>query len=370
MIPQFLHPWVLLASLVLIPAVFGLLYLGFKAQVMARKSYGREEELVSKFSKPITLRSELLRMLLWCIVAIGILFTWAGPEVSDSPTQVAAGTLQVVAVLDESPSMAAEDNRALMPPGPDGTPPQLVLGPYGRRIDVINRAIVNQVLPAIGGNEFGMATFEGGGKDLIELEDDFVNVGYYFNEGWVDVNQSPGDGSDYGKGLDMALTIFSHNPEPGKQKVIILFTDGEFDGKREELAATIEKIKAQNIKVIVVAVGGEDLLKVPVYDPQTGLSKSWVQMANCSDKDAEGNCQTKMHWDEMTNLAQQFGTEPIHLTADKPLNINWSSTLSASKMQQRTRPVFTFVLVGCLLLVIGLQLRGFRRRFNNRRQSR
>ncbi len=91
MIPQFLHPWVLLASLVLIPAVFGLLYLGYKAQVMARKSYGREEELISKFSKPITLRSELLRMLLWCIVAAGILFTWAGPEVSDSPTQVAAG---------------------------------------------------------------------------------------------------------------------------------------------------------------------------------------------------------------------------------------------------------------------------------------
>jgi hypothetical protein len=368
MIPQFLHPWVLLASLVLIPATFGLLYLGFKSQVRARQSYGREEVLVGKFSKPITLRSELPRMLLWCIVAIGILITWAGPGVPDSPTQVAAGTLQVVGVIDESPSMAAEENRHLMPPL-NGTPQDLVLGPYGRRIDVVNMAVINQVLPAIGGNEFGLATFEGGGKDLIELTDDFVNVSYYFNEGWVDIGQSPGDGSDYGKGLSMALTIFAHNPEPGKQKVIILFTDGGFDGKREELAATVEKIKAQNIKVIVVAVGAEEEMKVPVYDPQTGVAKGWVKLANCDDKDDEGNCQTKLDMKELTDLAHQFGTEPIHLTADKGLNISWASTLSASKMQQRTRPIFTFILLPCLLLVVGLQLRGMRKRFN-KRQSR
>jgi hypothetical protein len=369
MIPQFLHSWVLLASLVLVPAAFGLLYLGFRAQVMARQTYGKEEDLVSKFSKPITLRSELPRMLLWCIVAFGLLFTWAGPGVPDSPTQVAAGTLQVVAVVDESPSMSAEDNRPLMP-AVNGTPPQLVLGPYGRRIDVVNMAIVNQVLPAIGGNEFGLAPFGGAGKDLIELTDDFTNVGYYFSEGWVDVGQSPGDGSDYDKGLAMALTIFAHEPQPGKQKVIILFTDGEFDGKRESLNATVEKIKAQNIKVIVVAVGGEDLLKVPVYDPQTGVSKSWVKMPACSDKDDEGNCQTKVHMQELTDLAHSFGTEPMRLSADKPLNINWSSALSASKMQQRTRPIFKFVLLPCLLLVVCLQLRGIGRRFNKRRQSR
>ncbi|CAM5998895.1 unnamed protein product [Sphagnum balticum] len=335
---------------------------------MARQSYGKEEELVSKFSKPITLRSELPRILLWCIVATGILFTWSGPEIPDSPTRVAAGTLQVVAVVDESPSMAAEENRSLMPPL-NGTPPDLVLGPYGRRIDVVNRAIVNQILPAIGGNEFGMATFEGDGKELIELTDDFTNVGYYFNEGWVDINQSPGDGSDYGKGLSMALNIFAHKPEPGKEKVIILFTDGEFDGKRTELDATVDKIKAQNIKVIVVAVGGEDLLKVPVYDPQTGVAKSWVQMSNCQDKDDQGNCQTKVHLKELTDLAQQFGTEPLRLSADKPLNISWSSTLSASKMQQRTSPIFKFVLLPCLLLVVGLQLRGLGRRFNKRRTA-
>ena len=350
-----MHARVLLVAIpvILIMAVF--LYRGFMLRSQARRAYG-DEDLLSKFSQTLTLRSELPVMVGWLMVALLLAIIIAEPVSPDNPSKIPVGSTQVVAVIDVSPSMAAEDHRDQFP-AIDGKPPQEVLGPYGRRIDEVTLAIEKQLMPALAGNELGVVLFQGDGKDQVDLDDNFQKIKWEIANGWLELGQAPGDGSDYGKGMARALEVFASTPEPNKEKVIVLFSDGGADGiDRKALEATIEKIKQQNVKVIVVAVGGDTEMKVNQYNEQ-GVAKGYVQLEACEDKDSEGNCQTKLNMKELEDLASNFGTEPLRLTVGANLPIKWATAISGSKAE--TQPVhrFRFLLLPCLLLVLLIELR-------------
>jgi von Willebrand factor type A domain len=354
MIPiQFLHPRVLLFALPAVGGMAAVLYRGFKLRAQARRAYGREE-LIKRFSNPLTLRSEIPVMAGWVTVAFLLSLIMAMPVAPNNPWKIPAGSTQAVAVIDVSPSMAAEDHRDKFPPV-NGVPPDQVPGPYGRRIDEVQTAIEKQLMPALAGNDLGIVLYEGEGYDQVDLDDNFQKIKWEFANNWLEIGQAPGDASDYGKGLQAALTTFANSPEPNKEKVIILFSDGGSDGlDRKALAETIEKVKAAKIKVIVVAVGSEKEMKVPDYNAQ-GVAKGYVQLKACDDKDSEGNCQTKLDMKELNTLASDFGTQPLLLDIGAKLPISWAHKIAGSKAENQPVHLFRFFLVPCLILVLLLE---------------
>jgi hypothetical protein len=269
---------------------------------------------------------------------------------------VPAGSTQAVAVIDASPSFAAEDHRDSFPPL-SGQAPRMVKGAYGRRIDEVRLALENEIMPSLAGNELGIVLFEGAGKDQVDLDSNFEKIRWEFDNGWIDVGHAPGDGSDYGKGLATALKTFADTPEPNKKKVIILFSDGGSEGiDRNALAKTIERIKMQKIQVIIVAVGSETEMKIPHYNDQ-GIADGYMKLTACDDKDPDGNCQTKLNMDELNELAADFGTQPLRLNIGDKLPIKWATSISGSRAVNEPAHLFRYLLVPCLLLTLILELR-------------
>jgi hypothetical protein len=330
---------------------------GFKLRSQARQAYG-DEALISRFSGVLTLRGEIPEMVGWIAAAILLSITCAMPVRAGGQGQIPHGSTRVVAVIDVSPSMAAEDHRNQFPPQ-DGTPAHLVLGPYGRRIDEVRLAIEQQLIPTLAGNELGIVLFAGEGKDQVDLDDDFEKIHWEFAHGWMEISSASGDGSDYGKGLATALKAFDNSQTSDEQNVIILFSDGGADNlDRKALARTIQKIKAAKIKVIVVAVGGDTEMKVNTYNAQ-GVATGYVHLENCEDKDNQGNCQTKLDLKELGELANDFNTTPVRLNVDAKLPFNWASAIAGSRADNQKQHLYRFFLTPCLIIVLMILLRDF-----------
>jgi hypothetical protein len=348
---HFLRPLLLLSLIGLVPLVSLVWYLGFQLRVKARKVYG-EEKLVNRFSKPLRLASEGLLLGGWLVAVVAIAIAAAGPVVPDAPTNVQAGSLQVVVVSDVSKSMAAEDYRSVMPPkviNGQSVPADQVPGPYGSRLDMTKYVIINQIMPAIRGNQLGVVTYCGNGFDRADLGDDFNALTWVINN-WMVIDGAPGGGSDYAEGLKEALNLFHQTPDPKKDKVIVLFSDGGFTGDPAALDKVIQQVQAEGIRVIVVGIGGDAALPIPLYSDDG-------QLTGYKQKDGQ-TVATARDGTALQGLASKLNATYIPLEPGKPLGIQWASTLTTSKTEKHENHVFQYPLGVGLGLLLVLFLRG------------
>ncbi len=346
---SFLRPFLLLALAAVVPITAGALYLAYHARRNARKAYG-EERLVNRYSNTPSRRTELSVGLAWVVAMAMLVIAAAGPMLPQAPDTVPSGSLRVVVVSDVSKSMAAEDYRSVMP-AKSGVPAAEVPGPYGTRLEAVKRVIEDQIMPAIIGNQLGIATYCGNGFDQADLTDDFASLRWVIDN-WMKVGNAPGGGSDYAEGLSMALQIFDSAKESNVQKVIVIFSDGGFTGDEASLTKVLEEIKARGIRVVIVGVGSDTPIPIPVYNPETGQLTGYVQ----DDKKA-----TVTTGIEEANLAKlKAATDGTYVRLDprQSLNVSWASQLTGSKAQTHEKHVFQYPLGLALVLLFGLFLRG------------
>lgn len=354
---HFLRPILFLALLVLLPLASMLWYVGFQLRRKARKAYG-EERLVNRFSQPLRLASEVGVLAAWLVTLVALVVAAAGPVVPDAPQHIQEGSLQVVVVTDVSRSMAAEDYRNLMPPK-KGVAAPLVPGPYGTRLDMIKHVIKTQIMPAIAGNQIGISTYCGNGFDQADLTTDFEAVRWVMDN-WMKIGAAPGGGSDYAEGLKEALRIFDLTPDAKKQKVIVLFSDGGFTGDRNELAKVISEIQKRSIRVIIVGVGGNAPLPIPMYNETTGQLTGYLQK--------NGQVVTTAIDEASLNaLASQMGASYIRLDPNRSLDIQWASTLSGSHAEKHEAQVYRYPLGVAMFLLFVLFVRGILPGYNRQR---
>jgi Ca-activated chloride channel family protein len=352
------------AFLWMIPAlILGVAFwwLDMKLGQKARKEYG-EERLVSRLTQPLRRLAEAAVLCGW-LAFVALLFTAiAGPVSPDAPTKVSDGSLQVVFLTDVSRSMAAEDYRDNMPPV-NGVAPSVVPGPYGTRLDMAKLIMFKQLLPALVGNQVGVATYMGEGWDVADLTNDFSYVRDSIDE-LVKILNAPGGGSDYSEGLKMALHIFAVTPDPGKDKVIVWFTDGGFTGKPEDLPKVIDQVKEANVHVIIIGMGADSPAPIPVYDDETGQQTqnvqrdgktvtTQIQEDDTTDKDGH------LVWG-LKSLQENLGpnTEYIRLVPGQDLGIHWASKLSGTHAEPHEADMFQYPLGAAMILVIILLTRG------------
>lgn len=346
---SFLRPFLLFALAGVVPLVAGALFLAYHARRNARKAYG-EERLVDRYSPKPSVRTEAGVALAWVLAMAMLVIAAAGPIMPRAPDKVPSGSLRVVVVSDVSKSMNAEDYRSVMP-AKGGVPAAEVPGPYGTRLEVVKNVIKDQIMPAIVGNQMGISTYCGNGFDQADLTDDFASLRWVITN-WMNVGNAPGGGSDYAEGLAMALQIFDNAKESNVQKVIVLFSDGGFTGDQEALTKVLEEIKGRGIRVVIVGVGSDTPVPIPVYNPETGQMTGYIQ------DDKKATVTTGIEEGNLEKLKEATDGTYVRLDPRQSLNVQWASKLTGSKAQTQDKHVYQYPLGLALVLLFGLILRG------------
>ncbi|MBK9204434.1 MAG: VWA domain-containing protein [Candidatus Obscuribacter sp.] len=349
---HWVRPDYLYALLAVLPAMAALLYFSYRQRLAARKEWG-EEKLIERFTRPFSRTRELIKGCLWLTATALVVLAAAGPLLTDSPIKVKEGSMRLIAVVDVSPSMAAEDYRSVMP-GKEITdgrgrviktiPVEQVVGPYGSRLDMAKYVIRRQIMPTLEHNKIGIVNYTGQGFVQAPLTDGYEALSWMMDKR-MGINQAPGGGSDYAEGLKTALEMFKTQPQDSLQKVILLFTDGGFTGDPEELTKVLAAVREQNIRIIVVGMGSTNPTYIPKYSAD-GQSTGFVE------KDGEA-VKTAIDEAALQTLVSQTGGDYIRLDPDSPprVKIEWARSFGATNSEQHDDPIFQYPLGAALLLM-------------------
>ncbi|OGP72643.1 MAG: hypothetical protein A2W09_05830 [Deltaproteobacteria bacterium RBG_16_50_11] len=274
--------WTMLGLLFVVGAVLW----GLRRRQAILKEFGRMDLLIqfSRFSlKFKTVYQVLPTTLCFSLLVISV----ARPILHGNFGEIRKGTLDVVAVLDVSKSMRAED-----------------YGLRGSRLEMAKTALL-QSLPDFAGNRLGLVTFAGKSFPQAELTDDLDALKFVLKN-WVTVDSAPSQGSNIGMALSEALHLFD---EDKRKRVIFFFSDGGHV-RPENLDGILTEIGIKGITVISVGVGSKEGAKIPVYEE--GKFKEWLRI--------DGNeIETQLNEDRLKEISQRTGGKYIHLTLAKNL---------------------------------------------------
>lgn len=345
--PEFL--WLLL----LLPVAVAALVAGHFSRQGKERVYGADEHLYKYGRKP-RVWLDHVRSGLWLMVVLGMIATALGPYSNNTPVRVPEGSVQAVVVMDVSKSTAAEDYRENMP-ADAGQKPDLNK-PWGRRIDMTKYQI-SKIMQAIEGNQLGLVTYTEQAFPQGELTRDFAALRFVVKE-WVDVGSAPGNGSNYAKGLEEALLMFERAKDnSGKQKVIILISDGGFTNDKgeevnpasdERYSKVLDALKEQGVKVVVIGVGIPGANPIPLY--QDGKLQGFWQL---DGKEVT----TSFDADNLRAFASAAGGSYHHIDLDaasQKISVDWTREIGGSRIEMRQTELFIYFAVGTFALVFAL----------------
>lgn len=358
---RFAHPEALLILLWVIPLIAGICAFGLYRLRQARLAYGKEVNLI-RFGQISGGGQDYRGLIEFSLLALMIVLSLADPIIPDRRQEVTAGSVDVVAVIDSSPSMAAPDYRHALPL------PQAETGVCGlrggrsssgnmrepdapvTRFDMVRQIVLRQLLPNLSCNRFGIVTFARKGFSFIELSQDPVDsaASRFMVDRFLKIDNPPGGrGSNLALGLAEGLEMFNRNAGDGKEKVMVLFSDGGYDSDEALLLETIEAIKKSGVHLIIVAVGSTVPSPIEIHDEQ---GEARVLMSRLD----ESLLFDKLH-------KQIPGSKYVRLGLDGRLNVSWSEYLNGGTAHlQGTRlfqvPLFFAIAILCLRGVRSLRL--------------
>jgi Ca-activated chloride channel family protein len=269
-----------------LPFMVGAILWGLRRRQAILREFGRMDLLIqfSRFSPKV---KRVYQVLPTALCFSLLVFSMARPVLHGDFGKIREGTLDVVAVLDVSKSMRAED-----------------CGPGGSRFEMSKTALL-QSLPDLAGNRLGLVTFAGKSFPQAELTEDLEALEFVLKN-WVTVDSAPSQGSNIGMALSEALRLFEENK---RKRVILFFSDGGHV-RPENLDGILAEIGIKGIPVISVGVGSKEGAKIPVYEE--GKFKEWLQI--------DGNeVETQLNEDLLRKISQGTGGKYIHLRSAKNL---------------------------------------------------
>ena len=241
---KFLHPgylnlFFLLAAL--LPC--WLYFVHGKHQSRRTLGVGLALKRISRFS---SLRKDVIRFLLLNLVMAALILALAHPQLVQEQKVPQPGVLDVVFLLDTSPSMRATDIQ----------PSRLA-----RALEVIgafSRA-------KLAHDRVGLVSFAGGSVIVSYLTEDANNILYYLD--YLKEDTTLSHGTNIGRGLRNGLTVIRKEAEvypaaARNKKVFILLSDGEDNSA--ELDGAVEAVREQGVKVHTVGVGSVEGAPIPI----------------------------------------------------------------------------------------------------------
>ncbi|HXV82929.1 MAG TPA: VWA domain-containing protein [Candidatus Binatia bacterium] len=233
----------------------------FFSKVKARKRLGAAG-LVRKISHLHSLWRDGIRYLLINLALVALVLALAHPQLIREKQVSQPEKMDVVFLLDNSPSMRAED-----------VPPSRL----ERALEIVGRFARNKPSQ----DRIGLVSFASGSLILSYLTEDPSNVLYYLN--YLKDDSSFNPGTNIGRAIQNGLTVLARDAElypqiHRKKRIFILISDGEDHG--DELESAVRAAVQQGIRIHTIGIGSLEGAPIPI-----GRENGLVRYV----EDAQGN---------------------------------------------------------------------------------
>jgi Ca-activated chloride channel family protein len=274
--------WILLS----LPFVVGAVGWGCHRRRVILREFGRMD-LLLHFSR-FPAGGKTIYQILPAALCLGLLvLSMARPIFPGISGETLKGPMDIVAVLDVSKSMRAED-----------------CDPGSSRLETAKAALL-QSLPHLAGCRLGLVTFAGESFPQAELTDDLEALEFVLKN-WVTADSAPFQGSNIGKALSEAIRFFG---EEKRKRVIFFFSDGGH-GRSENLDGILSEMDTKGIALVSIGVGSKEGAKIPLYEE--GKFKGWLKIKG-------EEVTTRLNEDTLRKISRGKGGKYIHLTSAKNL---------------------------------------------------
>jgi Ca-activated chloride channel family protein len=323
------HLWVL-HLLWLVPLTAAGLFIAMRRQHRILNRFA-EPHLLRRLTGQYVARKNMLKACLLLSALSLILFTLAGPRWGTRYQEMHQKGVDILLVVDVSPSMLVEDVKP-------------------NRLERARREIVD-FLRVVQGDRIGLVAFSGDAFVQCPLTLDYGALEMFLNQLEPDLIPTPG--TDLGKALETAQSSFDHKAET--DKVIVLITDGE-DNENRGLEAA-RRASEKGIKVFVFGIGETTGGPVPSLNGQGGFKK-----------DKEGKLiLSKLEEKQLEAIAKVSGGAYVRaMTGDLDLDILYfegikekteAEILKSGKIKVHEERFYIFSLAAFLLLLLEALIR-------------
>ncbi len=243
----------LLWFLAAIPILVGVIYWLARSRSATISDQFGEEQLIGRFNQKISLPRLVVKSISMALCLAFLVLALSRPTADSGKTHFPMGTIDVIAVVDVSRSMAVPDYKGKLPE------------PYadGRRLDMAKYLLLKEVMGSLDYNRLGVVTFSGGAFPQAFLTDDLPALDWVLKRA-MGVGSAPGEGSELGKAFQLAFQLFDLDSKPNHRRVVVLFSDGGNDSELSEMNAVVKELKGRDIDLVVVGLGKTTPSAIPV----------------------------------------------------------------------------------------------------------
>ncbi len=306
-------------------------------------AYGDPQLIAASSNVISSQRYVLVCALLLCGLLFGAV-ALARPKRLSESVQFPQGTLDVVCVSDVSRSMAAQDYAGQ-------TSRDALAG--GTRLDMVRQIIRDKLIPTLARNRIGIVSFAGEAFDQAYLGDDYKALTYVI-ENSMRIGSARGEGANVEAGLAMALHYMDVDARDGRQRVIVLFSDGGFDDESPKFAELKTELARKNVRVLLVGMGGRAPVAIPVA--QLG-ERDQMQMNGKTLLVLDGQTQMTARDDEsLRKMAKKLDAQYIQIDSLADFRLYAEDFALETQTRRNTEDLFRVPTTLAFLAILAGQL--------------
>lgn len=217
----------------------------------ALKNYG-ELAVIKQLFPDLSKTKQAWKFILFNVAFALLIIGMINPQIGTKLEEVKRKGADIMICLDVSNSMKAED-----------------LSP--NRLEKSKQAIA-KLLDKLEGDRIGIIVFGGEAYVQLPITTDYAAAKLFLES--ISTDMIPTQGTDIGKAIDLAVESFGK--DEGKNKAIVIITDGE--NHEEDAVKAAETAAGKGISIHTIGMGSENGAPIPLY-------KGNVQDGYRKDKD-------------------------------------------------------------------------------------
>jgi Ca-activated chloride channel family protein len=232
----------------LIPMILLIYWMTFRWKKKALKVYG-ETEVIKQLYPDLSRAKQIWKFIFFNIAFILIIIGLINPQIGTKLEEVKRNGADIMICLDVSNSMRAED-----------------LAP--NRLEKSKMAL-SKLIDKLEGDRIGIIVFGGEAYVQLPITTDYAAAKLFLES--INTEMIPTQGTDIGKAIDLSLESFGK--DEGKNKAIVIITDGE--NHDQDALRAAEAAAEKGISIHTIGMGSENGAPIPIYkgNQQDGFRK-------------------------------------------------------------------------------------------------
>ncbi len=222
----------------IIPVFFFILFLLNRWRKKALASFG-EANIIMQLFPDVSKTKRVWKTILYILAFTFLIIGMINPQIGTKLEEVKRKGADLMICLDVSNSMKAED---LQP----------------NRLEKSKQAL-SKLIEKLEGDRIGIIVFGGEAYVQLPITTDYSAAKLFLES--ISTDLIPTQGTDIGKAIDLAVTSFGK--DEGKNKAIVVITDGENHDQNAILSA--EAAVEKGITIHTIGMGSAEGAPIPLY---------------------------------------------------------------------------------------------------------